>query len=145
MIREITNFKKPQAQCREHNLFLTILPDLHALGEAVVVVLGELDEEVEDVEGVAAAKGAEALEAAKGQLVAEDTGKARSLQLIQLALQTEGKFKVSLFTQFNSIQFNSIQLFYLACGHDIVILDNNKKKNNSPFRINIIDRSKYNH
>jgi hypothetical protein len=61
---------------------MAILADLHALGEAVVMVLGELDEEVEDVEGVAAAEGAEALDAAKGQLVAEDTGKARSLQLV---------------------------------------------------------------
>ena len=53
--------------------------DLHTLREAVIMVLGQLDEEVQQVEGLAGSQGLDSLEAGEGQLVAEDSGKSRAL------------------------------------------------------------------
>ena len=63
--------------------------DLQTLREAVVVVLGQLDEEVQQVEGLAGSQGLDSLEAVVGQLVAENSGESRALQLVQLLLPTQ--------------------------------------------------------
>ena len=59
------------------------------------MVLGQLDEEVQQVEGLAGSQGLGALEAVVDQLVAEDSGKAGALQFVQLFLNT-GKEKLTL-------------------------------------------------
>ena len=74
------------------------------------MVPGQLDEEVQQVEGLAGGQGLDALEAVVDQLIAEDSGKPRALQFIQLPLRT-GTWKARFVARSGTTRIITVAVF----------------------------------